>query len=70
MALGSRRLTPGLINQFLLQPRVIACALKFNGLLYEVRFCVCVCYANKLSHCTNWACFFCFFLGGVGEIVN
>lgn len=43
MALGSRRLTPGLINQFLLQPRVIECTLKFNGLLYEVRFCVCVC---------------------------
>lgn len=51
MALGSHSLTPELINQFLEQLWVIACALKFNSLLYEVRFCVN--YANKLSHCTN-----------------
>lgn len=49
MALGSRRLTPGLINQSLPQPRVIACALNFNGLLYEVRFCVCVCVCEQVE---------------------
>lgn len=55
MALGSHSLTPELINQFLQQLWVIACALKFNSQLYEVQFCVN--YANKLRHCTNCTCF-------------
>ncbi len=51
MALGSHSLTLELINQFLEQLWVIACALKFNRLLYEVQLRVN--YANKLSHWTN-----------------
>lgn len=55
MALGSYCLTPGLINQFLQQLWVIACALKFNNLLYEAQHSAD--RANKLSHRTNCTCF-------------
>lgn len=55
MAPSSHSLTPKLINQFLEQLWVIACAFKFYSLLYEVQFYVN--YANKMTHHSNCTCF-------------
>lgn len=56
MAPASYSLAPGLINQFLQQLWVIADALKFNSLLYEVRRSPH--YVNESSLCANCASIF------------